>query len=82
MISCSFSQLPQLGVSPDYIKFGTCSMESDKTLCVCEKTPAGQSQIVIVNLENGSVDKRGIAAEAAIMNPVSRIIALRGKSFP
>ena len=55
-------------------------MESDKIICVCEKNAQGASQISIVDLENGnSVTKKPIAAEAAIMNPVSKIIALRGK---
>ena len=60
------------------MKFGTCSLESDKFITVCE-TQAGVAQIAIVDLQAGnSVTRQKISAEAAIMNPVSKVIALRG----
>ena len=53
-------------------------MESDKIITVCEKDAAGAASISIVDLTNPTaVDRKSIAAEAAIMNPVSKIIALR-----
>lgn len=52
-------------------------MESDKFITVCE---TGQSQIAIVDLSAGStVSRQKISAEAAIMNPLSKVIALKGK---
>jgi clathrin heavy chain len=51
-------------------------MESDKFITVCE---TGQSQIAIVDLSAGSsVSRQKISAEAAIMNPLSKVIALKG----
>lgn len=39
-------------------------------------------QVTIVDLTAGnSVTKQRISAEAAIMNPVSKVIALRGEIF-
>lgn len=65
--------LPALGIASDNIKFGTCSMESDKYICVCEKTE-GSSNVVIIDMTQGNtVTRRPISAEAAIMNPVSKV---------
>ena len=48
-------------------------MESDAFVSVCDGT-----QVFIVDLKNGNqVMKRPMSAEAAIMNPVSKILALR-----
>ena len=74
-----FQQLTQLGIQGDQVKFGSASMESDKFITVCE-TVNGQANVVIVDMKNGnSVTRRPISAEAAIMNPVSQVIALRGE---
>lgn len=52
-------------------------MESDRFITVCE---TGQSQIAIVDLQAGnSVTRQKISAEAAIMNPLSKVIALKGR---
>ena len=52
-------------------------MESDKFICVCEQVN-GASSVAIIDMANGNaVQKRPISAEAAIMNPVSKVIALR-----
>ncbi|KAJ1460266.1 hypothetical protein M885DRAFT_459036 [Pelagophyceae sp. CCMP2097] len=79
-IPVNFSEvlnLPSLGVSAPCIKFGSCSMESDKFITVCDSS-SGSSQVFIIDLANGnSVTKRPISAEAAIMNPVSKVLALR-----
>lgn len=60
-------------------------MESDKFITVCENQ-AGNAQVAIVDLAGGnSVTRQRMSAEAAIMNPVSKVIALRGiviLSFP
>ncbi|CCI49675.1 unnamed protein product [Albugo candida] len=55
-------------------------MESDKFICVCEKVD-GQASVVILDMAAGnSVQRRPINAEAAIMNPVSKVIALRSEN--
>ena len=56
----------------------TTSMESDNFITVCENS-GDSTQVVTVDLKNRrSVVKRPISAEAAIMNPVSQVLALRG----
>lgn len=71
-------QLNSLGVPSGSIKIGPASMQSDRYITVCcEKD--GKQQIVIVDLANGNqVTQRPISAQAAIMNPISQVIALRG----
>ncbi|KAG1708834.1 hypothetical protein DVH05_022455 [Phytophthora capsici] len=72
--------LSTLGVNLDYVKFGTTTMESDKFVCVCEQVN-GQASVVIVDMAAGNtVQRRPINAEAAIMNPVSKVIALRAEN--
>ena len=52
-------------------------MESDAFVSVCDGS-SGQPQVFIVDLKNGNqVMKRPMSAEAAIMNPVSKILAER-----
>jgi clathrin heavy chain len=54
-------------------------MESDKFITVCENV-AGAAQVAIVDMTMGnSVTRQKMAAQAAIMNPVSRVIALRAE---
>jgi clathrin heavy chain len=67
-------------VPPESIKFGSCTMESDKFITVCENV-GGVGQIAMVDLQAGNnCTRQKISAEAALMNPVSKVIALRGKS--
>lgn len=57
-------------------------MESDKFICVREKI-GEQNQVVIVDLnELGEPLRRPISADSAIMNPVHKIIALKGSMWP
>jgi hypothetical protein len=74
-------QLPSMGVDANSIKFGSCTMESDKFITVCEAAaPGGQTNVVMIDLAAGNtITRRPMAAEAAIMNPVSKVIALRGR---
>jgi clathrin heavy chain len=52
-------------------------MESEKFITACET-----GQVAIVDLTAGNaVTKQRMSAEAAIMNPVSKVIALRGNSL-
>lgn len=66
--------LQQLGVPETSIKHGLTTMESEKWIVSVEP-----SQVTMVDLSTGApqVTKRNISAEAACMNPVSNIIALR-----
>ncbi len=78
LIFCLFLQLssPPLSIPLENVKFGSCSMESDKFITVCE---TGESDIAIVDLSTGNtVSRQKISAEAAIMNPLSKVIALKG----
>jgi clathrin heavy chain len=66
---------PQLGFAPENIKFGSCSLESDKFLTVCE---TAQQSVAIVDLhQNFAISRQKMSAEAAVMNPVSKVVALR-----
>jgi len=72
---------PPLFVSPDSVKFGVCSLESDKFITACENV-GGEQQIAILDLMAGNtITRQKLFAEAAIMNPVSKVIALRGIAF-
>ena len=54
-------------------------MESDKFICVREKV-GEQSQVVIVDMVDANNPTRiPISADSAIMNPASKVIALKGK---
>jgi clathrin heavy chain len=64
-------------VAPENIKFGFSTLESDKYITICE---TAQQQIAIVDLTTGNtVSRLKMSAEAAIMNPLSKVVALRGK---
>ena len=73
------SQLQNVGINPANIGFASLTLESDKFICVREKV-GDQSQVVIIDLANASnPTRRPISADSAIMNPASRVIALKGK---
>lgn len=68
-----------IGIAPTSLTFSTCTLESEKTVCVREN-PAGGSggSLVVIDLANPSQpDRRPITADSALMNPVSRLIALK-----
>ena len=70
-------KIPTLGIRPDAVSFGNCTMESEKFITVREQT--GDAVVIhMVNLMNPSqTEKRPIMADAALMNPVAKILALR-----
>ncbi|XP_041585073.1 clathrin heavy chain 2-like isoform X3 [Vulpes lagopus] len=73
-----FLQLQNLGINPANIGFSTLTMESDKFICVREKV-GEQTQVVIIDMSEPMVPiRRPISAESAIMNPASKVIALKG----
>uniref|UniRef100_A0A672QTZ2 Uncharacterized protein n=1 Tax=Sinocyclocheilus grahami TaxID=75366 RepID=A0A672QTZ2_SINGR len=70
--------LQTLGVSPASISFSCLTMESDRFICIREKV-GEQNQVLIVDLSDPSEPiRRPITADSAIMNPASKVIALKG----
>lgn len=66
-------------MSPQNVTFTNVTMESERTICVRETGAA--NSVIIVDLANPSSPmKRPITADSAIMNPVSKIIALKAAS--
>ncbi|RWS28918.1 clathrin heavy chain 1-like protein [Leptotrombidium deliense] len=70
-------QLTNIGINAENISFNTLTMESDKFICVREKV--GESaQVVIIDMANAQQPiRRPISADSAIMNPASKVIALK-----
>lgn len=69
--------LATLGVNAQFIQFANVTMESEKFICVRE-TGATGPQVVIVDMASPSQPQRSkISAESALMNPVSKVIALK-----
>ncbi|KAI5133192.1 Clathrin Heavy Chain 2 [Manis pentadactyla] len=70
-------QLQNLGINPANVGFSTLTMESDKFICVREKV-GEQAQVVVIDMSDPAVPIRWpISAESAIMNPASKVIALK-----
>lgn len=70
--------LQQLGVPETAIKHGLTTMESDQFI-VCRE----EGQVAMIDLRQGAqVDRKPIKADAAIMNPAQKILALRNKTGP
>ncbi|KAJ3604235.1 hypothetical protein NHX12_028976 [Muraenolepis orangiensis] len=70
-------QLQNLGVNPANIGFSYLTMESDKFICIREKV-GDQNQVVIVDMSDPTNPiRRPISADSAIMNPASKVIALK-----
>uniref|UniRef100_A0AAQ4S2B2 Clathrin heavy chain n=1 Tax=Gasterosteus aculeatus aculeatus TaxID=481459 RepID=A0AAQ4S2B2_GASAC len=70
-------QLQNMGVNPANIGFSYLTMESDKFICIREKV-GDQNQVVIVDMSDPTNPiRRPISADSAIMNPTSKVIALK-----
>ncbi|XP_076859512.1 clathrin heavy chain 1 isoform X2 [Brachyhypopomus gauderio] len=70
-------QLQTLGINPANIGFSCLTMESDRFICIREKV-GEQNQVVIIDLSDSSNPiRRPITADSAIMNPASKVIALK-----
>ncbi|XP_072934300.1 clathrin heavy chain isoform X3 [Epargyreus clarus] len=73
-------QLTNVGINPASISFNTLTMESDKFICVREKV-GETSEVVIIDMADPTNPiRRPISADSAIMNPASKVIALKGKA--
>ncbi|KAG9339792.1 hypothetical protein JZ751_022458, partial [Albula glossodonta] len=69
--------LQNLGINPANIGFSTLTMESDKFICIREKV-GEQAQVVIIDMNDPNTPiRRPISADSAIMNPASKVIALK-----
>uniref|UniRef100_A0A0K8TT11 Clathrin heavy chain n=1 Tax=Tabanus bromius TaxID=304241 RepID=A0A0K8TT11_TABBR len=72
-------QLTNVGININSISFTTLTMESDKFICVRERV-ADTAQVVIIDLNDSSNPiRRPISADSAIMNPASKVIALKAQ---
>ncbi|CAG0882402.1 unnamed protein product [Darwinula stevensoni] len=70
-------QLPSVGINPSNISFNNLTMESDKFICVREKV-GETNQVVIIDMNDATNPiRRPISADSAIMNPASKVIALK-----
>jgi len=75
-------QLQNVGINASNIGFSTLTMESDKYICVREKV-GETAQVVIIDMADAqNPSRRPISADSAIMNPASKVIALKaGKTL-
>ncbi|URE39922.1 Clathrin propeller repeat [Musa troglodytarum] len=70
--------LPSIGINPQFITFTHVTMESDKYVCVRETSPQNSVVIVDMNMPMQPL-RRPITADSALMNPNSRILALKAQ---
>ncbi|GAU18113.1 hypothetical protein TSUD_248140 [Trifolium subterraneum] len=73
--------LPSVGINSQFITFTHVTMESEKYICVRETSPQNSVVIVDMSMPNQPL-RRPITADSALMNPNSRILALKGDSEP
>jgi clathrin heavy chain len=72
-------QLTNVGITPANIGFNSLTMESDKYICVREKV-GETAQVVIIDMSDPTNPiRRPISADSAIMNPASKVIALKAQ---
>ncbi|CAF2828360.1 unnamed protein product [Rotaria sp. Silwood2] len=75
-------QLQSVGINVTNIGFSSLTMESDKFICVREKVNDTAYVIIIDMADPTNPIKRPITADSAIMNPTSKVIALKaGKTL-
>ncbi|KAM3375864.1 clathrin heavy chain 1 isoform X1 [Capsicum galapagoense] len=70
--------LQSIGVNPQFITFTNVTMESNKYICVRETTPQNSVVIIDMNMPMQPL-RRPITADSALMNPNSRILALKAQ---
>lgn len=73
-------QLAAVGVPESAVAFNSCTLESDRFVCVRETSSAG-NQVAIIDLANGNnVTRKAMSADSAIMCPSQEmVIALRAQ---
>ncbi|KAK7849835.1 clathrin heavy chain 1 [Quercus suber] len=70
--------LPSIGINQQFITFTHVTMESDKYICVRETAPQNSVVIIDMNMPMQPL-RRPITADSALMNPNSRILALKAQ---
>ncbi|KAJ4893151.1 Clathrin heavy chain 1 [Raphanus sativus] len=70
--------LPSVGINQKFITFTNVTMESDKYICVRETAPQNSVVIIDMNMPMQPL-RRPITADSALMNPNSRILALKAQ---
>jgi clathrin heavy chain len=70
--------LPSVGIGQQFITFTNVTMESDKYICVRETAPQNSVVIIDMNMPMQPL-RRPITADSALMNPNSRILALKAQ---
>ncbi|XP_054819083.1 clathrin heavy chain 1-like [Prosopis cineraria] len=70
--------LASIGVNPQFITFNHVTMESDKYICVRETSPQNSIVIIDMNMPMQPL-RRPITADSALMNPNTRILALKAQ---
>jgi clathrin heavy chain len=70
-------QLTSLGINQQFVTFTHVTMESDKYICVRETSPQNSVVIIDMSMPNQPL-RRPITADSALMNPTSRVLALKG----
>ncbi|MFS7961332.1 putative clathrin heavy chain [Helianthus anomalus] len=77
MIDVFCGSLPSIGFKPQFITFTNVTMVSDKFICVRETSR--QNIVVIINMNMPMQPlRRPITSDSALMNPISKILALKG----
>uniref|UniRef100_A0A4D5R957 Clathrin heavy chain n=2 Tax=Scolopendra TaxID=41364 RepID=A0A4D5R957_SCOVI len=72
-------QLTNVSINAANIGFSSLTMESDKFICVREKV-GDTSHVVIIDMNDPTNPiRRPISADSAIMNPASKVIALKAQ---
>lgn len=73
------TQLTQIGIANSSISFNMLTMESDKFICIREKV-GDSNQVVIIDMNSPQTPiRRPISADSAIMNPTTKVIALKAQ---
>ncbi|KAK4798250.1 hypothetical protein SAY86_030576 [Trapa natans] len=70
--------LPSIGINPQFITFTHVTMESERYICVRETAPQNSVVIIDMNMPNQPL-RRPITADSALMNPNSKILALKAQ---
>uniref|UniRef100_A9U2Z4 Clathrin heavy chain n=1 Tax=Physcomitrium patens TaxID=3218 RepID=A9U2Z4_PHYPA len=68
--------LTSLGINQQFVTFTHVTMESDKYICVRETSPQNSVVIIDMSMPNQPL-RRPITADSALMNPTSRVLALK-----
>lgn len=72
------AQLSSLGVNPNALTFKSTTMESDRYVVVCERGDNGETSLLLVDTANPTKPlRRPMQADAAVMNPLSKVIAFQ-----